>query len=47
MQEVRPLAGGLTPEQRRRVRWTTALLALVAVGIYVAFIVSSILKAQH
>jgi len=41
------MGGGLSPEQRRRVRWTTVLLTLTAVGIYVAFIVSSVLKAQH
>ena len=34
-------------EQRRRsVRRTTILLALVALGIYVTFIVSSVMKAQ-
>jgi hypothetical protein len=38
---------GLTDEQRRRIRWTTIVLALVALGIYVAFIASGVLKAQH
>jgi hypothetical protein len=38
---------GLTDEQRRRIRRTTILLALVALGIYVAFIVSGVMKAQH
>ncbi|MGI9246536.1 MAG: hypothetical protein ACR2I8_07540 [Steroidobacteraceae bacterium] len=33
-------------EQRRRVRRTTILLVLVALGIYVAFIASSVMKAQ-
>lgn len=35
-------------ERRRRgIRRTTFVLAVVAIGIYVAFIVSSILKAHH
>jgi hypothetical protein len=33
----------LTETQRRRIRRTTVLLALVALGIYVGFIVSSVL----
>ena len=33
----------LTGTQRRRIRRTTILLALVALGIYVGFIVSSVL----
>jgi hypothetical protein len=33
----------LTETQRRRIRRTTILLALVALGIYVGFIVSSVL----
>lgn len=37
---------GLTDEQRRRIRRTTVLLAVVALGIYVAFIVSSMVGAQ-
>ena len=32
--------------RRRRIRRNTVLLTLVAVGIYVAFIVSSVLHAQ-
>ena len=32
--------------QRRRIRRTTILLALVALGIYVAFIASGVMKAQ-
>jgi hypothetical protein len=36
-----------TSERRRRsIRRTTILLALVALGIYVAFIASSVMKAQ-
>jgi hypothetical protein len=35
-----------TAEQRRRIRRTTFLLALVALGIYVGFIASGILQAQ-
>jgi len=37
---------GPSDEQRRRIRRTTILLVLVALGIYVAFIASGILKAQ-
>jgi hypothetical protein len=37
---------GRSDEQRRRIRRTTILLVLVALGIYVAFIASGILKAQ-
>jgi hypothetical protein len=37
---------GPTDEQRRRIRRTTVLLALLALGIYVAFIASGIMKAQ-
>jgi hypothetical protein len=33
-------------ERRRRIRRTTFLLVLVALGIYVAFIVSSMMQAQ-
>ena len=33
-------------QQRRRIRRTTIVLALVALGIYVAFIVSGVMKAQ-
>jgi hypothetical protein len=35
-----------SPEQRRRIRRNAVLLVLVALGIYVAFIVSSMMKAQ-
>ena len=39
--------GDPTEERRRRsIRRTTFLLALVALGIYVAFIVSSVMTAQ-
>ena len=35
-----------TGEQRRRIRRTTIVLALVALAIYVAFIASGVMKAQ-
>jgi hypothetical protein len=35
-----------TDEQRRRIRRTTIVLALVALGIYVAFIASGMMKAM-
>jgi len=38
---------GPTSEQRRRIRWTAVVLALIAIGIYVAFIASSVIKARH
>jgi hypothetical protein len=38
--------GQQTEEQRRRIRRTTIVLALVALGIYVAFIASGVMKAQ-
>jgi hypothetical protein len=41
------MSQGRTVEQRRRIRWTTVLLVLTALGIYVAFIASSVLKAPH
>jgi hypothetical protein len=41
------MSQGPTAEQRRRIRRTTVLLALTALGIYVAFIASSVLKAPH
>lgn len=41
------MSQGPTDEQRRRIRWSTLILALTALGIYVAFIVSSVMKAQH
>jgi hypothetical protein len=37
---------GPTDEQRRRIRWTAAVLGLVALGIYAAFIASAVFKAQ-
>ena len=40
------MSNGPTDEQRRRIRWTTLVLALVALGIYVAFIASAMMKAQ-
>jgi hypothetical protein len=46
MTETR-MSQGPTDEQRRRIRWSTLILALTALGIYVAFIVSSVMKAQH
>ena len=33
-------------QRRRSIRRTTILLVLVALGIYVAFIASSVMKAQ-
>jgi hypothetical protein len=41
------MSNGPTDEQRRGIRRTTILLALVALAIYVAFIASGVLKAQH
>jgi hypothetical protein len=41
------MSQGPTEQQRRRIRWTTLLLALTALGIYVAFIASAMIKAQH
>ena len=41
------MSTGITEEQRRRIRRTTIVLALVALGIYVAFIASGVMKAQH
>jgi hypothetical protein len=35
-----------TEEQRRRIRRTAIVLALVAIGIYVIFIASGVMKAQ-
>ena len=37
---------GPTDEQRRRIRRTTIVLVLVALGIYVAFIASSLLGGK-
>jgi hypothetical protein len=40
-------AGGPSDEQRRRrIRWTTIVLVAVALGIYVAFIASGVMKAR-
>jgi uncharacterized membrane protein len=41
-----PMKSQQTEEQRRRIRRTTIVLALVALGIYVAFIASGVMKAQ-
>jgi hypothetical protein len=38
---------GPTEEQRRGIRRTTIVLVLVALAIYVAFIASGVIKAQH
>jgi hypothetical protein len=40
------MSTGPTEEQRRRIRRTTIVLALEALGIYVAFIASGVMKAQ-
>ena len=40
------MSNGITDEQRRRIRRTTLVLALVALGIYAAFIASGVMKAQ-
>ena len=37
---------GPSDEQRRRIRRTTVVLALVALGIYVAFIASGVMQAR-
>ncbi len=42
-----PVENHLTPEQRRGIRRTTILLALVALAIYAAFIASGVIKSQH
>jgi hypothetical protein len=41
-----PATPGPTDEQRRRIRRTALVLALVALGIYVAFIASGVLRSQ-
>lgn len=41
-----PTGTGPTDGQRRRIRRTTVVLALVALAIYAAFIASSMMKAQ-
>ena len=38
-----PVNAGPTEEQRRRIRRTTIVLALVAIAIYVTFIASGVL----
>lgn len=38
---------GPNEQQRRGIRRTTILLALVALAIYVAFIASGVIKSQH
>jgi hypothetical protein len=38
--------GDSRDDQRRRIRRTTVLLALVALGIYVGFIVSSMMASS-
>ena len=42
----RPVDHGPDEQQRRRIRRGALLLGLTAVAIYVAFIVSGVLKAQ-
>jgi hypothetical protein len=44
---MQPPGDPLEAQRRKNVRRTTIVLTLVAIGIYVAFIVSSILKARH
>ena len=39
----KPVTTDPTDEQRRRIKRTTVVLALVAIGIYVAFIASGVL----
>jgi hypothetical protein len=41
------VTNGPTDQQKRGIRRTTILLALVALAIYVAFIASGVIKAQH
>ena len=41
------VTNGPTDQQKRGIRRTTILLALVALAIYVAFIASGVMKAQH
>jgi hypothetical protein len=40
------MSRGPGDDERRRIRRTAILLALTALGIYVAFIASGIMKAQ-
>jgi hypothetical protein len=42
----RGVAGVHEEAQRRRIRRTAVLLALVALGIYVAFIASGVMQAR-
>jgi len=44
---AKPVNEGQSEQQRRAIRRTTILLVLVALGIYVAFIASGVIKAQH
>jgi hypothetical protein len=52
MQPARRESAGMTQDhsteetRRRRIRRNTILLSLVAIGIYVAFVVSSMLHGQ-
>ena len=41
------MTNGPSDEQKRGIRRTAILLALVALAIYVAFIASGVMKAQH
>lgn len=43
----RPVNDGPTAQQRRGIRRTSIVLALVALAIYVAFIASGVIKSQH
>ena len=40
------VSSGPTDEQRRRIRRNAIVLALVALGIYVAFIASGVMQAR-
>ena len=42
----RPATNGLTDEQRRRIRRNAIVLALLALGIYVAFIASGVMGVR-
>ena len=46
MSQQRPTAGP-TDEQRRRIRRNAVVLALLALGIYVAFIASGVLGPRE
>ena len=43
----RPATNGLTDERRRRIRRNAIVLALLALGIYVAFIASGVLGLRE